>query len=288
MVNPRYQIAPTKNHTHEGKPWEGSLHPKQWAYSITAAIPHIDTPYTLGLVIELLRRQTMRPTIQILDTGSTPANLETLSRYQDHDVEIHYLRFNGRQHPSDFPAIAMDVAFASCQTQFIFTTHTDVFLRRRDFLEDLLKSCDQSCPAVGYEITERPHPDWHGMISHTASIFSMDTVYRLGLSWNLRRLCNKYGIHDPSPDPRRPNWPDTELLVNYQLRDAGITPLIIGTEKNGERTIDRNIDHCRSHASTQLYDPAAFRRVRRWIADATEAAEARIKTWGEPTSLRAP
>ena len=52
---------------------------------------------------------------------------------------------------------------------------------------------------------------------------------KIGFGWSLRRLCTKFGIQDQRPDPLKPNWPDTELLGNYILREQGIKPCLIGT-----------------------------------------------------------
>src|SRR5580658_4241296 len=100
-------------------PWEGSDRKKPWHYKVTAAIPAIDTVETLEVCIELLRLQTERPFIQIIDTGSRGKQLEKMRNLQADDVEVHFLQLNGVQHPSDYPAMAMDLAFALCRSDFI-------------------------------------------------------------------------------------------------------------------------------------------------------------------------
>src|SRR5690606_25477504 len=123
-----------------------------------------------------------------------------IQKFRSEDVEVHSIRLNGCRHPSDYPAMAMDLAFSVCRTEYIFATHADVFLRRKDFIEYLLNLCNKENPAVGYELSPRSHEDWKGMISHTASMYHMPTMDEIGFGWSLRRLCNGFGIVNYEPD----------------------------------------------------------------------------------------
>ena len=275
----KYVIAPDRSKTVRQNPWEGNCKRKPWDYRITAVIPVLDTFDTLEIAIELLRLQSVRPFIMIVDTGSTDNNLEKICSLRAEDVEVHSLRLNGTQHPSDFPAMAMDVAFALCRTNFLFATHADVFLRRRDMLEDWLEMTKKLSPVVGYELSERAHTDWKGMVSHTATMYHMPTMDRIGFGWSLRRLSSMMGVKDYKPDPMRPNWPDTEILGNYILRYHKIKPHIIGAEKNFERQVDDNIDHCRSVTSGRLYSPVYAQAANAWVEDAIKQAKDRIREW---------
>ena len=275
--------APTRDKMAVFKPWEGVNALKPWEYKVTAVIPVLDTFEQVEICLELLRLQTTRPFIVIIDTGSTQDELEKIISLRAEDVEVHSLRMNGVMHPSDFPAIAMDLAFSMCRTSLLYATHADVFVRRRDFLESMVGMCDQSSPVVGYEISPRAHEDWKGMVSHTATMYYMETMDKIGFGWSLRRLCNQFGISNYKPDPRRPGWPDTELLGNYIMRQNDISPLLIGSEQNFERTLDLNIDHFRSFTSGKLYSRSYYRVVSEWYADAKKAALERIDEWkGEP------
>jgi|APGre2960657373_1045057.scaffolds.fasta_scaffold01317_2 hypothetical protein len=271
--------APTRDKMAIFKPWEGSVVRKPWEYTITAAIPVLDTFDQVEICVELLRLQTVRPFIVIIDTGSTQDELDKIVSLRADDVEVHSLRLNGAMHPSDFPAIAMDLAFSLCRTKNLYATHADVFVRRRDFLEHLISLCDQSSPVVGYEISPRSHEDWKGMVSHTATMYHMETMDKIGFGWSLRRLCNQFGISNYKPDPRRPGWPDTELLGNYIMRQNEITARLIGSEQNFERTLDLNIDHFRSFTSGKLYSHSYYRVVSEWYLDAKKAALERIGEW---------
>lgn len=285
--NERTPIAPlrVKNGVHTGSDaWEGAIRKKPWEYKVTAAIPVLDTPDELELATELLRLQTEKPYIIVIDTGSSKENVERIEALRADDLEIHYLRFHGRRHSSDFPAVAMDLAFAAAQTDFVLGTHADVFFRRRDLVEWLLTLCPSKSPAVGYEITERPHDDWPGMVSHTCSMYYLPKLDDIGFHWNFRKICRDRGVI-PAPDPLRPNWPDTELPGNYALRKHWIQPYLIGTEKNQERTLDENIDHCRSLTAGLIYSPDYYRRASAWSEDARRAARQRIQEWRAAEAL---
>ncbi len=261
------------------KPWEGSCDKKPWEYTVTAVIPALDTTETLEVCIELLRLQTQKPYIVLIDTGSRGEHLGKMRRLQADDLEVHFLQLNGVEHPSDFPAIAMDLAFALCRSEFLFATHADCFLRKRIFLAELLDMCRTVSPVVGYEISPRSHEDWKGMVSHTATMYHMPTMDKIGFGWSLRRLCNMYGIKDHKPNPARPNWPDTEILGNYILRHAKITPHLIGHETNFDRQTDENIDHLRSYTSSKLYSPAYYQRAKESFEKAKEDALERMEEW---------
>ena len=161
----------------------------------------------------------------------------------------------------------------------MFATHADVFIKRRGFLEHLYGVCEKGFPVVGYEISPRAHSDWKGMVSHTATMYDMKVMDKIGFGWSLRRLCTEYDIVDYKPDPMRPSWPDTEILGNYILRKNNVLTKIIGHEQNQERTDDENIDHFRSYTSGKMYSPPHFKKTRAWFEDAILKAEKRIESW---------
>ena len=261
---------------HEGA--AGVMRP--WDFACEAVIPCLDTPDTLPLVIELLRLQTVRPYIVLIDTGSTVENFAKVEALRAEDVEVHCLRFGGMRHPSDFPAVAMDLAFSMCRTNFMFTTHADVFLRSRCVVEELLTLCGHNAPAVGYQMSPRQHADWERMVSHTCTMFHTPTMDSIGAGWSLRRLCNNRGF-EHRKNVFGANWPDTELLVNYCLFEAGMEPLLIGTEANHRRVIDERIDHCRTLTAGRLYSPSYAAQCERWLSEAMREAEARVRDWSK-------
>lgn len=272
-MSPIYGAITTDN------PWEGNCPAKPWEYLVTAVIPVLNTSETLPICIELLRLQTIRPFIMIIDTGSIEDHLKRTLALKAQDVEVHTIGLNGVRHPSDYPAMAMDMALTLCRTQYLFATHADCFMRKRTFLEELVKLCQTVSPAVGYELSPRAHPDWEGMLSHTASMYEMKTMDAIGFGWSLRRLCNRYNIVDYKPDPMKPNWPDTEILGNYIMRDNNVKPYLIGKEGNQTRTLDENIDHFRSYTSGKMYSPDYYETALSWYNDARKQALDRIEEW---------
>lgn len=282
-------IAPLRgngiNTTHS--PWEGSCTKKPWDYKITAAIPCIDSAETVQICVDILRLQTERPYIMLVDMGSSDEQIERMKKFHDDDCEVHFLRLNGVLHPSDFPAMAMDIAFALCRSEYIFATHSDCFLKRRNFLEELADiSKEGNHPVVGYEMSPRGHNDWQGMVSHTATLYHMPVMDKIGFGWSLRRLCNMYDIRDYKPSPLKPNWPDTEILGNYILRYHKIKPHLIGSEQNFERQVDENIDHIRSYTSGKLYSPPYFEQAKEWFRDARKEALERILQWRKERAIK--
>lgn len=275
----RVEISPIYGELTISSPWEGNCQKKPWEYPATAVIPCLNTSETLPICIELLRLQTKRPFIVIIDTGSQQEHLEKTLQLRDEDVEVHSLFLNGVMHPSDYPAMAMDMAMSICRTKHLFATHADVFIKRRDFLETMIDMCSDECPVVGYELSPRQHNDWKGMVSHTASMYHMKTMDKIGFGWSLRRLCNDFDIADYKPDPMRPNWPDTEILGNYILRRNNIKCRLIGHEENQQRTDDEYIDHFRSYTSGKMYSPDYFIKARAWFEDALTKARIRIEEW---------
>lgn len=128
-------------------------------------------------------------------------------------------------------------------------------------------------------MSPRAHSDWKGMVSHTASMYHMVSMDKLGFGWSLRRLCNIHDIPDYKPNPMRPNWPDTEILGNVILRANGVKPLLIGKEDNFSRNRDENIDHCRSITSGRLYSPDYVEHTKQWLEEARNEALERIAAW---------
>ena len=277
-------MSPLRNQSAAQKPWEGSCHKKPWHYEVCAAIPVMDTWESLQMVVDLLRAQTIRPFFVIIDTGSLSQNWEKIDAMRAEDLEVHSIRLNGVKHPSDYPAMAMDLAMSLCRSPYMLATHADCFSMKKTLVEETLQLCKTISPAVGYEITPRGHDDWHGMVSHTWTMLDMKVMDEIGIGWGLRRLGRLFNIEDHSPDPTRPNWPDTELLLNYLLRDNQIEPFLMGKEENFTRNKDENIDHCRTLTGGLLYSREYYTKAMGWLEDALGQARERLKNWTEPNS----
>jgi hypothetical protein len=275
--------APLRNKKVEEAPWRGRCPRKPWEYRVTAVIPVMDTHESLALCVELLRLQTERPYIIVVDTGSLPENLEKILDMHADDLEVQCIRQNGTLHPSDPVCFALDLAQSMCRTEFMFCTHSDAFLMRRNFLEWLLGLCGEEerslHPVVGYEISPRNHDDWKGMVSHTATMYHMPTMDKIGFGWSMRRIASVCGLKNQEPHPDRPNWPDTETLGNMILREHGVKVRIIGSESNFARNADENIDHARSITLGLLYAPDYLKTASEWFKDAMQQAKSRIDLW---------
>jgi hypothetical protein len=259
--------------------WEGRCPKKPWDYRITAVIPHLETPEPLRLCVDLLRLQSERPYVLVIDTGSSRAVCEELEALRAEDLEVHFIRSHGYRNSSGPVAVAQDLAFALCQSEYLFCTHADCFLRRQDYLEWLLRQCDSTTPAVGYEMSPRDWitDQWRGMVSHTATLLHMPTMRRLGVTWSFLRAHQQFGI----PHTHQA-WPDTETTMNLVLRAAGVRPRLIGRETNYERHLDENLDHPRSFPGSYLYAPEYHKKAAMWMAAALAAARKRIREWDSP------
>jgi len=260
------------------EPWKGCQTKKPWEYAVTAMIPVYQPGPQLELIIELLRLQTIRPYIVLVDTGSPLDKFLALNnRFStDEDIEIHAIRSNGYRGSSEPIAAAIDLALAACHTRWMYLTHDDVFPRRRDLLEwEIWLSERYETPVVGWEMSDRSHvcgDDWRGMVSHTSTI--MDLSKLDGMSWSMRRAHERYGIARVHA-----SWPDTETGFNLLLRSSQIKPLLLGPEINYQRQTTRWWDHCRSFTGSGLYSPEHRAKALEWVKACTDEAIARIELW---------
>lgn len=262
-----------------GNRWEGQARPRPWERSITATFAHLETPELVPVVADLLRLQTVEPHVIVVDTGSSAATIELLEEQRRPELEISYVRSHSYRHPSGPVSAACDLAMSLCLSEYLFMTHADAFLMRRDVLAELMALCDAEHPVVGYRMSDRSMlktEDWRWMVSHTCTLLHMPTVRRAGAWWAIEAAHDAYG------QPRSPvsgGWPDTETGFNLALRAAGIEPIFIGDETNYERHTDGRIDHARSYPGSALYAAGYHAKAQRWIDRAVEEARERIAVW---------
>jgi hypothetical protein len=262
------------------KLYEGRAGVKPWEYRVQLVVPHINTPEPVEAAIRLWQLQTEKPFICIVDTGSTPANLDRIRALQCDNVEVHEIKGRGYRHPSAPVAVAQDVALATCQSRYQLCTHSDVFPMSQFVIEQMLLYCDINDPVVGYEMSPRDmvHGElanlWEGMVGHTLTMLHVPTIRKLGIAWNLEQVHDEFGL---ARVPLGNN--DTEVAFNLQLSEAGIEPLLIGHDENYKRQITEHFDHCRSHASSQLYSDQMAQTTNGWIEDAIADANARANDW---------
>lgn len=264
-------------------PYLGRIQKKPWEYKVTACIPHLNTIEPLMMAIEILRNQTERPYIMVVDTGSSPEACEILEAMRDVDLEIHFIRSHGYRYSSEPVAAALDLSHALCRTEFLYQTHSDVFLRRADFLESMIRLCSEKNPVIGYRMSPRDwiSREWEEMIGHTASMFHMPTINRLGISWSMQRMVDE---SRERPEQKH-GWPDTETSFNRLLKKSGIRPVFIGYDENYVRSVDCNLDHSRSYAGSKLYSAEHFAKAEVWMGEAMEEAKDRLLILAKELSL---
>lgn len=247
-----------------------------WEKKVTVAVPHLNTIEPLKILVELMRLQTVKPYIMVVDTGSSPEVCDQLELMRAADLEIHYIRGHSYRHRSEPIAAAMDLAQSLCRTDYLFHTHADCFPRRRDLLEYLSNSCNTGFPVVGYRMSPRDWikgSAWKDCVGHVACMLYMPQIHRRGLTWSMQRAYALGYGHGSS------GWPDTETAFGYAMKKADITPLWVGFERNYERQVDDNIDHCRSFTGSKMHSPEYYEKAKRWMAEATREAMERIKEW---------
>lgn len=257
---------------------EGRITVKPWEYKVSVAIPHLDSLELLRSVVELHRLQTIKPYIMVIDTGSPEAVVKELEEMRAEDLEIHYVRSHAYRHSSAPVTTAMDVAFALTRTQYLFCTHSDVFPRRRDFLEWMIGQCGEASPAVGWEMSPRVGINgWKGTLSHTATMLYMPVMWMIGATWSMDRWYSA----NPTAPPTRNGWPDTETCIDEVFRNWGVKKVILGGELNFERQITDWWDHVRSITSLRLYakDSDVHQKAEGYSAEALADAKVRARTW---------
>lgn len=288
-------LAPLRGSGNRPRPWEGRQARKPWEYKVTAAIVHLDTPELVSAVVDTLRAQSERPYILVVDTGSLSENRAALEAMEADDLETLFLRPRAWRCTSEPVSVAMDCAFARCQTELLYATHVDVFLKRRDFVAWLARQCDARTPAVGYQMSPREkwgNDLWRRILSHTATIFHMPTMRRIGGLWSMTAAFERLGL--PAVQPYETGWPDTEVNLGLTLLEHGIgvrwvgdpvpgpndppSVLMIGTEEN-QPYEDENLEHIRSTTSHRLYDEDVARSREQLLAEAIRRAQQRAQEW---------
>lgn len=286
------RLAPHRSLQQEA--WRGILDRPPSSYRMTAAISHNDAAEGLFGVLELLRGQTIRPYLMVIDTGSPGPVVERLLAYEaEHDdFELHLVRGRGWLSPVQPVTVAMDLAFSACQTEFLYSTHADVFLRRPDALEFLMSLCSADHPAVGYQMSPRAAMGSRNdlCLGHSATVYHMPTMRRIGARWDVLASCERLGR-----DPKlKASWPDTEVNVSLDLLRAGYLPawagdpgveasktyLFVGSEPNHPYTTPL-LRHERASASGLIYYRGTLggQQSSSMLAAESARAPARVAEW---------
>lgn len=259
-----------------GRAWEGPLTIKPWDYACTAVIPVLETPEPLEVCLDLLRAQTSRPYMIVIDTGSIE-HRDRIASLQAEDCEVHFLRSHGWRHPSEPVAVAQQLGMELCRTDFAFFTHSDAFLMRRTLLAEWIEKA-RHYKAVGYQISPREYDGWQTELGHTALMLHMPTMRRFGVNWNIDQFCRDLD-RDLAVNVIAPNKPDTESNFNATLFRAGIRPLMLGREHNMQRNTTRDFDHPRSFCCSKLYSPDYHAKIAIEMDEAIREARQRLRDW---------
>lgn len=247
---------------------------KPWQYQVSVCIAHLDTIEPLKVVLDVLRHQTIWPYIMVVDTGSSDRVCRELEKLRSVNVEIHYIKAHAYENSSEPVTAALDLCHSLCRTEYLFHTHSDVFLMRDELLKDLIALVNENRPVAGYRMSPRDWAtrDWEWMVGHTATMLHMPTIFKSGASWSIQKMHEVYGV----PYSIANGWPDTETGFNYDLRKAGIVPCFLGDDTNFERYTDHNIDHARSYSGSKVYNPKLFKKAEVWMRDAMKQAQKRL------------
>lgn len=257
--------------TNVGRSWEGSVPWKK--FEVEVVIPTIDHPESLPVVIDLLRAQTIKPYIVIIDTGSLPENRAKTEALRADDLEVHCLCSGGWTHSSDPVAVALDLSLSICRTDYQILTHNDCFLMRVNAIEELVSKISKDIPVVGYQITPRPWiVDWECMVGHTWTGLHVPSIRNINARWS-------YGAHLANRGDKALTSFDTEYNFCRELKKGNIFPMFLGIEENWTRNQNEDFDHCRSLTCGELYGPEHKKIVTVWIKDAIEQAKIRLEKW---------
>jgi hypothetical protein len=295
MPAPAARLAPADMPAHErwlapgntghlAQPWVG-LGRGDWR--ITAVVPHLNTLQPLRVVLELLRLQTARPYVLVIDTGSAAPCRAELEQMRSEDLEVHFLGAHHWSHSSEPVAAANDVGLSLCRTELLYLTHSDVFLRRRDYLADLAGRCGFQTPVVGYRMSDRSwvSEEWRQAIGHMSVMMHAPTILRIGARWSFQRM---YAVYGRDEKPRGAGWPDTETGFSRCLQEKGILPLFIGQETNDRVQVDDNLRHVRSFTGIALYNDCLRQEAARLMALALAEGRRNAAAWRRADKPRIP
>jgi hypothetical protein len=239
--------------------WMGSVKKRPWHYRATVVIPHFGNDFRLLMnVIESWRLQTERPYILIYDTGTPPEHHASLRALASYDTEVHFCRWHGVRNIYDPVALVYNHGIMDCRTKHIIFTHNDLVPISQTIVGDLILSACEDTPVVGYE--SNPFPT---LVGTQLTAAYMSVLDRIKARWEI--------IHSYT-------W--VEEGFNRCLKQAGITPMFIGREKNG-RSKTPHFDHVGCFVTTKIYfkEGHELTRVKSDLAQMLEETEKRLQGW---------
>lgn len=242
----------------------GASHTGLLLGGVTVNLPHQRTPELCAAVVPLWQRQTVTPIIDLIDCESLP--------------------HRNWRHPSERVAVACELTQLTAGTEFVLFSHVDVFPRRRDLIAWLRSQCSADRPVVGYEISPRTmHPgrmatEWRGMVGHTLTMIHLPTIRAACVTWAYDSAFFHFGWTAAD------HW-DTEVTFNLCLRDAGITPHLVGHDENYKHKVDEWHGHARSYPSAVLSGAKHRDVAAKWVRDEIAQARQRVAEWDDSREL---
>ncbi len=179
------------------------------------------------------------------------------------------------QHTSEPVCDAMQVIYDACDTDLLLQTHSDVLPADPWAVYDVaIQAMSAGTPVVGYQMSPRSQsPDWQRMASHTFTVFNRRAIGILNHS--MADACKESGL-----DIRRQGgWPDTENGFNHFLTAKGITPRLLGRERNNELDKTPHYWHCRSLTCSSIFSPKYHAQAQEWVTEALQQAQQWFGTW---------
>jgi hypothetical protein len=155
-------------------------------------------------------------------------------------------------------ALVYNHGILDCRTRYLIFTHNDLVPISQTVVSDLISSCSEDIPVVGYESC--PFPNYVGTQLTVACRPVLDQVR---IRWE---MATPY------------TW--VEEGFNRCLGQAGITPRLIGREKQG-RVRTPHFDHVGRLVTTRVYfqDSLELVRVKADLDQVLEESEQRLQSW---------
>ena len=239
--------------------WMGSAKKRPWHYRATVVIPHFGTDFHLLMnVIESWRLQTERPYILIYDTGTPPEYHASLRALASYEVEVHFCRWHGVRNIYDPVALVYNHGITDCRTKHIIFTHNDLVPISQTVVSDLISLSCEDTPVIGYESHYSPT-----LVGTQLTTAYMPVLDRIRARWEMI-----------------PPYTWVEEGFNRCLKQAGITPMFIGREKNS-RSKTPHFDHVGCLVTTKLYfkEGLELARVKSDLDQVLEETEKRLQGW---------
>lgn len=249
------------------KRWEGAVSEKPWSFPVSVAIPHLgESLRLLKTSVQSWRAQTVRPFLDVRDTGSPIGAWRDLLGMEAEDLEVNLSRWRAQRRGIDYVSLAYQHAMDDCRTPYLILTHDDVLPTSQTLVKELLSLCNSRTPVVGYK---RILPLGEEILSSSLIVLHMRTMDKLRATCSLRWY---EMTHEVESDHSL-----VELPLTACLREADVPIKFIGEDTRAFRQTDQRIDHVGSYTFSSLYNPTID--VEQHAESAISDAEQRLRLW---------